>query len=272
MNNQEKLAKINRLLELQNYSKNTVEAYTSYIQQYFTFILNKKLPENKDSIEEFLLYKLKQKASPQTVNLALNAIKFYFRNISHKNMDINIKYIKRAKKLPVILSNSDIKKIISATQNPKYRIMITMGYASGLRVSEVINLKVKDIDLDSLTIYIRNGKGKKDRVSVLSIKLLNDIRNLIAGKFPNDYLFSSNRGGKLTTAALQKVFKRSLRLSGVKKNATFHSLRHSFATHLLENGTNLRYIQKLLGHSSIKTTQIYTHIMNPRLQNIKSPL
>jgi len=150
--------------------------------------------------------------------------------------------------------------------------MITMGYASGLRVSEVINLKVKDIDLDSLTIYIRNGKGKKDRVSVLSIKLLNDIRNLIAGKFPNDYLFSRNRGGKLTTAALQKVFKRSLRLSGVKKNATFHSLRHSFATHLLENGTNLRYIQKLLGHSSIKTTQIYTHIMNPRLQNIKSPL
>ena len=149
--------------------------------------------------------------------------------------------------------------------------MIAVGYSAGLRVSEVVNLKVHDLNIEALTIHVKKGKGKKDRITILSNKLQNELRNLIAGKSSADYLFESNRGGKLTTASLQKVFKRSLNKAKIKKQATFHSLRHSFATHLLENGTDIRYIQELLGHANIRTTQIYTKVTSPNLKKIQSP-
>jgi site-specific recombinase XerD len=150
--------------------------------------------------------------------------------------------------------------------------MISLGYACGMRVSEVVKLKVFDLDLDELIVHIKAAKGKKDRISVLAGSLLDDLRNIIADKNSNDYVFASNRGGKLTTTSLQKMFRKSLGIAKIKKPATFHSLRHSFATHLLENGTDVRYVQELLGHSNIRTTQIYTQVTNPKLKNIKSPL
>ena len=185
---------------------------------------------------------------------------------------IDLKFAKRSKKLPVVLSHAEIEKIIEATDNTKYRLMISLGYACGLRVSEVINLKVSNLDIEELVVHIKNAKGKKDRISVLPEKLQNDLRNIIAGKNANDYVFGSNRGGKLTTTSLQKMFRKSIAKTKVKKPATFHSLRHSFATHLLENGIDVRYVQELLGHSNIRTTQIYTQVTNPKLKNIKSPL
>jgi len=141
-----------------------------------------------------------------------------------------------------------------------------------LRVSEIINLKVKDLNLDELTIHLKQAKGKKDRLTLIPEKLVNDLRNLIAGKLNNDYVFASERGGKLTERTAQIVFAKALSLAGIKKEATFHSLRHSFATHLLENGVDVRYVQELLGHANIRTTQIYTHVTNPAIKNIKSPL
>ena len=164
-----------------------------------------------------------------------------------------------------------LEKIINATDNAKYRLMISLGYACGLRVSEVINLRVADLDIDELVVHIKGAKGKKDRISVLPERLQNDLRNIIAGKGANEFLFGSNRGDKLTTTSLQKMFRKSLAKAQIKKPATFHSLRHSFATHLLENGTDVRYVQELLGHANIRTTQIYTHVTNPKLKNIKSP-
>ncbi len=146
--------------------------------------------------------------------------------------------------------------------------MISLDYACDLRVSEVISLKVADLDIDKLIVHIKGAKGKKDRISVLPKKLENDLRNIIAGRNAKDYIFDSNRGGKLTTTSLQKMFRRSLAKTTIKKPATFHSLRHSFATHLLENGTDVRYVQELLGHSNIRTTQIYTQVTNPKLKNI----
>lgn len=149
--------------------------------------------------------------------------------------------------------------------------MISLGYACDLKVSEAIKLKVKDLDINELVVHIKGAKGKKDRLSVLPEKLQNDLRNIIAGKNTDDFVFSSNREGKLTTTSLQKMFRKSLKKTKINKPATFHSLRHSFATHLLENGTDVRYVQELLGHANIRTTQIYTKVTNPKLKNIKSP-
>ncbi|MBI4653055.1 tyrosine-type recombinase/integrase [Candidatus Kuenenbacteria bacterium] len=133
-------------------------------------------------------------------------------------------------------------------------------------------MRVKDINIAELTIYIKEAKGKKDRLTIFPEKISVDIKNLIAGKQGNDFVFESNRVGKLTTTSLQKIFQKALLKSGIQKDATFHSLRHSFATHLLENGVDIRYVQELLGHQNIRTTQIYTHVTNPSLKNIKSPL
>jgi len=147
-----------------------------------------------------------------------------------------------------------------------------LSYGAGLRISEVVNLKVKDINLEELTIHLKNAKGKKDRITIFPEKIKNDLQNLITSKNLNDYLFESERGGKLTERTAQKIFEKALQQSGIKKEATFHSLRHSFATHLLENGVDVRYVQELLGHQNIRTTQRYTQVTNPKLKNIKSPL
>ena len=266
------LEKTDRLLSLRNYSPKTRKAYLLYIKDYITFSKKNNIKNKQKAIEEFLLAKHKKKQSPQTINLALNAVKFLYLEVLKDPQKIDLKFAKRAKKLPVVLSRAEIGRIIEATDNTKYKLMISLGYACGLRVSEVVNLKVADLDIDELIVHIKEVKGKKDRISVLAEKLQNDLRNVIAGKNMTDFIFTSNRGGKLTTTSLQKMFRKSLAKATVNKPATFHSLRHSFATHLLENGTDVRYVQELLGHSNIRTTQIYTQLTNPKLKNVRSPL
>jgi site-specific recombinase XerD len=150
--------------------------------------------------------------------------------------------------------------------------MLSLAYGSGLRVSEIVCLKVKDLNLDELTLFVRQAKGRKDRLTILPGKIITELKQFISDKDANDYVFASIRGGKLTSRTAQKIFEHGLIKSGIKKDATFHSLRHSFATHLLENGTDVRYVQELLGHQNIKTTQIYTKVTSQKLKNIKSPL
>jgi len=265
------LDKTERMLKLRNYSPKTRKAYLLYIKEYAIFAKKAGIKNKQKAIEEFLLDKHGRKQSPQTINLALNAVKFLYTEVFKDPQKIDLKFAKRSKKLPIVLSRAEIEKIIEDTDNSKYKLMISLGYACGLRVSEVVSLKVADLDIDELVVHIKNTKGKKDRISVLPEKLKNDLRNIVAGKNAGDYLFDSNRGGKLTTTSLQKMFRKSLDKAKINKSATFHSLRHSFATHLLENGTDVRYVQELLGHSNIRTTQIYTQATNPKLKNIKSP-
>ncbi len=162
--------------------------------------------------------------------------------------------------------------MIDCTSNLKHRTLLAITYAAGLRVSETVRLRVQDIDLNGLTVTVRQGKGKKDRLTVFSAVLAPEIQKCMVGKEGSDYLFASERGGRLVEATAQKVFYQAMRRVGIIKPATFHSLRHSFATHLLENGTDVRFVQELLGHANIRTTQIYTHVTNPSLKNIKSPL
>ncbi|MGQ9604200.1 MAG: tyrosine-type recombinase/integrase [bacterium] len=167
---------------------------------------------------------------------------------------INLKFAKRSKKLPIVLSREEIKNIIDVIRNPKHKSIISLAYGAGLRISEVINLKVKDVNLEELTIHLKNAKGKKDRITIFPEKIKTDLQNLIASKNPNDYLFESKRGGKLTERTAQKIFENPLQRTGIKKDPTFHSLRDIFATHLLESGFDVRYVQELLGHQNIRTT------------------
>lgn len=265
------LEETKKLLKLRGYSSKTIKSYLFYISDYLDFSKKKNIKDKNVAIEDFLLFKQIKGNSPQTINLALNSVKFLYKEVLKSKERIDFRCAKKSKKLPVILSKMEIKKIISKIDNSKYCLMVSIGYAGGLRVSEVVNLKVQDVDLEELTIHLKNAKGKKDRITVFSEKLKTDFQNLIAGKKNNDFIFESNRGGKLTTTSLQKVFKKALSKAKIKKPATFHSLRHSFATHLLENGTDVRYVQELLGHANIRTTQIYTQVTNPKLKNIKSP-
>lgn len=265
------LEKTRNLLKLRNYSPKTTKAYLFYIKEYLNFSRQKNIKNRNEAIESFLLQKQKNKNSSQTINLALNSIKFLYYEVLKSKTKIDFKCAKRSQKLPVVLSRKEIVDIVSQIKNLKHKLAVSLGYAAGLRVSEIINLKLKDFDLEESIIHVKNAKGRKDRITIFPEKLKNDFQNFITGKDKNDFIFESNRGGKLTTTSLQKVFKKALKKSGIKKEATFHSLRHSFATHLLENGTDVRYVQELLGHSNIRTTQIYTKVTNPKLKNIKSP-
>jgi site-specific recombinase XerD len=266
------LDKTENLLKLRGHAITTRKAYLFYISEYLKFSKKQRITNKNQAIEKFLLAKQDKGNSPQTINLSLNAIKFLYREVLKSKEQINFKCTKKSKKLPIVLNREEIEKIISKITNSKHRLMISIAYASGLRVSEVMNLKIQDIDLGELTIHLKSAKNKKDRISIFPEKLKKDFQNLMAVKNNTDFVFESNRGGKLTTTSLQKVFKKALEKADVKKPATFHSLRHSFATHLLENGVDVRYIQQLLGHSNIRTTQIYTQVTNPAIKNIKSPL
>jgi len=268
----ELLKKIENELKLRNYSKKTIKSYLFCLSDYFHYTKIVKKNPDINIIKKYLLEKQEKGQSGQTINLHLNAIKYFYREIFKSSVKIDLKFAKTSKKLPVVLSRNEIEKIINSIKNRKHKLIISLSYGAGLRVSEVVNLKVKDINIEDLVIHIKQAKGKRDRITVFPKRLKSEVVSFIAEKNSNDYLITSDRGGKLTSRTAQKVFENALKKSGTKKEATFHSLRHSFATHLLENGVDIRYIQELLGHQNIRTTQIYTKVTNPSIKNIKSPL
>jgi site-specific recombinase XerD len=259
-------------LLLKNYSPKTIKNYTLCLKAFFS--TQKKINKTPDhaAIRAFLLSLKKRGLSSSSVSLHLNAIKFFHRHVLHSTIPIHIQFPKRPKKLPVVLTREEIQRILTCITNTKHRTMIALTYGAGLRVSEVVKLKAADVLIAESTLHIKNAKGKKDRITLLPDKLIPDLRTLLDGKDPGDILFESERGGRLTDRTLQVVFSRTLTKAGITKKATFHSLRHSFATHLIENGTSIRFVQELLGHNNIRTTQRYIHLTNPRRQHIRSPL
>lgn len=263
---------ISKEMSLRNYSHNTIDAYTRVVSDLYK--TTKKFPRDltAEEIKDFLYQKQQKGLSSQTLALYANAINFLYTKIYQQPDFEKLHHPKKTHRLPEILSKKEIELLINQTANKKHRLILGLSYAAGLRVSEVVSLRVRDIDLEQMTVTIRQGKGRKDRISVISPRLVVDLRVLADSRGQNELIFESERGGKLTTTTAQKVFQQCLARSGIKKSATFHSLRHSFATHLLENGVDVRYVQELLGHVNIRTTQIYTHVTNPNLKNIKSPL
>lgn len=239
-----------------------------------------------ENVKNFLLYKSEQKCSPMTLHVYLAAITFFYYRVLDVELKLNIKYARRERKLPTILSHHEIVVLIGTLNNLKHRMMIAVAYGAGLRISEVVNLRVAHLDFHKNIIHIRNSKGAKDRITILPEQIAEELREFVANKNPQDFVFPSQRvcddrrgasqvhggGKKLSTRTLQKVFKNALKKAKITSNATFHSLRHSFATHLLENGVDLRFIQELLGHNDIRVTQIYTHMTDTAFKKIKSPL
>jgi len=259
-------------LRLRNYSPKTIKSYTGCVAEYLRIKQNNLNSVDIDFIKQYLLSKIDKGLSSQTVNQSLQAINFFCWNVLKFQGKIDIRFAKTPSKLPIVLSREEIQSMLAVINNEKHGLLVALTYAGGLRVSEVINLKIKDINLPELTIHIKGAKGNKDRITILPEKLVQNIGKLISNKDLNDFVFASERGGKLTERSAQMIFENALKKSNIKKDATFHSLRHSFATHLLENGVDVRYVQELLGHANIRTTQIYTKVTNPALKNIKSPL
>ncbi len=263
------LLKLERELKLRNYSPRTVRSYVKCVERYLDSRGGEVGMDGGD-IRGFLLGKLEEGKAGATVNCYLQALKFFYRNVMGERWRVQIKFAKRSKKLPVVLSRDEIRDLLSVVVNKKHRLMLALAYGAGLRVSELVSLRVGDLDGDF--IWVRNGKGAKDRVTLFPEKLRSEVASLVFGRGVRDYVFESERGGKLTSRTAQKVFAVGIRRAGILKAAGFHSLRHSFATHLLENGVDIRYVQELLGHSSIRTTQRYTHVSKRGLSRIKSPL
>lgn len=264
-----------RELRIRNYSIRTIKSYTGSLREFFRYLDGKNLSfeENiEDNTKNFLLYKKEQNCSPKTLHVYLSGIKLFYREILKISFVLAIKFSKRNKGLPVILAHGEILEIIRTLQNLKHKLIISLAYGAGLRVSEVVNLQVYHLDFRGKLIRIEKSKGNKDRITILPEQLIDDLKNFVERRELRDFVFPSNRGGKLSTRTLQKIFKNTLVKARLNPNATFHSLRHSFATHLLENGVNLRFVQELLGHNSIKTTEIYTRLTGRGFASIKSPL
>lgn len=259
-------------MRLRNMSPKTIKSYCHAIEELYKYYGKSPKDISNDDVKKYLLQKFDHGYSPQTVSLTLNAINFLYRELYKQPLKIDIKHPKRPQKIPTLLTRFEINKLLESYDNKKHRLLIALSYAAGLRVSEAVKLQVKDIDLDEKLLFVRGGKGQKDRRTVISEKIIEDIKILSAGKKPIDPLFDSQQGGAITIRTAQKVFETGLEKANIKKQATFHSLRHSFATHVLENGVDVRYVQELLGHNNIRTTQRYTQLTNPALKNIKSPL
>jgi len=267
----ELMEKVENELRLRNYSQRTIKSYLVCLKEYFIYIKNIDQDPNIDLIKKFLLAKQAKGMSSQTVNLYLMAIKHFYTNIAKSNIAIGIKFAKTSDKLPIVLSREEIATILDNIINKKHKILIALSYGAGLRISEVIKLRVKDINLNELTLHIKEAKGAKDRITIFPEKLKDGLGRMIEFRQSNDFIFESERGGALSERSAQKILENALKKSKIKKEATFHSLRHSCATHLLENGVDVRYVQELLGHKNIRTTQLYTKVTNPNLKNIKSP-
>ena len=265
---------VEKLKELR-YSINTQNVYCDLFEEFINFYSERKAEDiTEEEIISFLRYLVNdRKISTSCQNQSINAIKFYYERVLGGKRKIYL--IERPRKetfLPEVLSEEEIASILKTITNIKHKALIMTIYSGGLRISEVINLKVKDIDSQRMQIRVSQSKGKKDRYTLLSQKTLLTLRQYFAEYKPKEWLFEGEGGGQYTDSSIYKIFKTALTNAKIKKKVSIHSLRHSFATHLLENGTDLRYIQNLLGHSSSKTTEIYTHITNKGFDQIKNPL
>ncbi len=263
-----------KLKELR-YSEHTISVY----QNTFTEFINYYSYCDIDSITEpmiidYLRYLvIDRKISSSYQNQAINAIKFYFERVLGGDRKVYmIERPREEKTLPVVLNETEISDILKVTENIKHKAILMTCYSAGLRLSELTNIKLKDIDSERMQIRVSQAKGKKDRYSILSPKLLDLLRVYFTSYKPQVWLFEGQTGGQYSTRSIQMIMHEATLKAGIKKKISVHTLRHSFATHLLENGTDLRYIQSLLGHESSKTTEIYTHITTKGFDQIKSPL
>lgn len=265
---------LKRELLSRKYSYKTVKGYLYYNRDFLNFIGKSPSEINDEDIKKYLVYLSEERQSAtSTLNQAINALKFYYGSMLKKKFVYEVKRPRKDKKLPVVLSQEEIAKILSSIDNTKHKAILMLVYSAGLRVGEVVRLKPEDIDSKRMLIHIKGAKGRKDRYTLLSETALEILREYWRQYKPQKWLFEGARKDRyITTRTVDKIMEHACEKAGIKKDVSVHTLRHSFATHLLEGGTDLRYIQELLGHASSKTTEIYTHVSTQSLGKIKSPL
>ena len=257
------------------YSENTIKVYTNALELFFRFFPDRK-PESLTN-EDITFFNesciLKKNLSSSYQNQVINAIKLFYRNRFNRSMEVDyIQRPRREKRLPNVLSKSEVKAILASPTNLKHRAMLSLIYACGLRRGELLHLRLTDIHSDRHLLFIHQSKGKKDRMAPISQKVIDLLRDYYKAYKPRTWLFEGQSPGEpYSERSLQLVLKGAVKKAGNKKPISLHWLRHSYATHLLESGTDIRYIQELLGHSSSKTTEIYTHVCTKNLQRIRSP-
>ncbi|WPP47969.1 site-specific tyrosine recombinase/integron integrase [Catalinimonas niigatensis] len=262
-------------LKMKRYSPSTLRTYTDLFEEFINYypLLDPKEITEKEIIS-FIRYLVDERqVSTSYQNQSINAIKFYYEQVlGGRRKFYFIERPQRERRLPIVLSEEEVLKLFEVTENLKHKCLLMLIYSAGLRISEALALKIKDIDSERMQILIRNAKGGKDRLGLLSASILPLLREYFQLYQPKEYLFEGEHGGAYSARSAQSVLRLSVSKAKIRKRVTLHTLRHSFATHLLEKGTDLRYIQTLLGHNSSKTTEIYTHVSTKALGEIKSPL
>ena len=262
-------------LQSKRYSENTIDTYTDALKTFLRYYAHKPITEitNDDLINFNNHYILANHFSASYQNQVVNSVKLFFGKIENKKLNPELVHRpKRPKLLPNVLSKEEVKLILQALTNIKHKAMLSLIYSCGLRRSELLNLKITDINSKRGLIVIRQSKGRKDRIAPLSEKTIQLLRDYFNAYKPKEWLFEGQNGiGQYDERSLASVLINALEKSKINKPVTLHWLRHSYATHLLENGTDLRYIQEILGHSSSKTTEIYTHVSNKSIQKVISP-
>lgn len=273
-NTQNFVKKLETELKIRGFTQKTFEAYTLQTQLFLAF--SKKDPEqaSEDDVKSYLAYLISdKKQKPASVALALASLKFFYANIIKKpEILLNVKSPKLEKKLPTVLTKDEITAFLTALENPKHKLLFELMLCSGLRVAEVVSLKVSDIDLNEKVINLKSGKGQKDRMTIISDNTINHIKTYLElNPIVTDYLFPG-RNDHLTIKLAQKVIKQTAARAGIQKRIYCHALRSTFATMLLEQGTDIRMIQILLGHSNLATTERYTKVSSEMIKKIKSPM
>ena len=255
------------------YSPRTIQTYIFCIKNFLKFCKKDLNQINKTDIKSYVDKYVDKNSAGNTINVHLNAIKFLFEEILNRRLTLKIKYSKVPKTLPVFLTKEEIIKLFSVIENEKHKLILELIYSAGLRVSEVINLKKEDLEFERNIGWVRKGKGMKDRpfiiAKIIEIKLREYINKNCVNQ--NSYLFVGQNKNKLTARTVQEIVKYAAKKAGINKKIHPHSLRHSFATHLIENGHDIATVQPLLGHNSAETTLMYVHMATPKIINIKSP-
>lgn len=266
--------KFKKYMENRRYSINSIKSYMYHIEIFLTYFKNRELRDIKEcDIMNYMNKEIIKKYSYSYQNQVINAIKLYMKVYGETKVkeELKIERPRTSRKLPNILSKEEILKILSVIKNLKHKTIISFIYSAGLRISEAVNMEIRDIDFNRNIINIKDGKGRKDRQTSLSKKIEQLLKEYMEYYNPSKYLFEGEGGEKYSTRSIQAIFKKALKDAKIIKDATVHTLRHSYATHLHEAGTDIKIIQELLGHESTKTTEIYTHVSKKVIQNVKSP-
>jgi integrase/recombinase XerD len=261
-------------MQLKGYSEKTINTYLNCLTQLFSYCRTKPEQITSEQIKDYLLYCIRDKKISGTyLNQTISGLKILFKDVLHVPWEgFKINRPRLGKPLPVVMSKEEIKQLLSVIKNVKHRCMVSLAYSSGLRLNELCHLRVSDIDSSRMQLRVRQGKGNKARYTVLSPRLLEELRVYYSHYRPKNYLFEGqNKKVPISGSSAREIVKRSAKKAGIRKQVCFHTLRHSFATHLMEQGVNVRIIQQLLGHRSIKTTMVYTHLVNFKPGDVTSP-